>query len=62
MKGTGRRPELRRSAAIVFLENVISAATERWVLVLGLIYVAVTLFAPSGLVGLFRGRDPGRAA
>lgn len=50
------------SAAIVFLENVISAATQRWLLVLGLIYVAVTLFTPSGLVGLFRGRAAGRAA
>jgi branched-chain amino acid transport system permease protein len=50
------------SAAIVFLENVISAATERWLLVLGLIYVAVTLFAPSGLVGLFKRRTPGRTA
>ncbi len=49
------------SAAIVFLENVISAATQRWLLVLGLIYVAVTLFTPSGLVGLFRGHAARRA-
>lgn len=50
------------SIAIVFLENVISAATQRWLLVLGLIYVAVTLYAPSGLVGLLRPRSggPGR--
>ncbi len=40
------------SAVIVFLENVISAHTQRWVLVLGLIYVGVTLFAPAGLMGL----------
>jgi ABC-type branched-subunit amino acid transport system ATPase component/ABC-type branched-subunit amino acid transport system permease subunit len=39
------------SAAIVFLENVISASTERWLTVLGLIYVAVTLFAPAGIMG-----------
>jgi branched-chain amino acid transport system permease protein len=44
------------SAAIVLLENVISAHTQRWLLVLGLIYVAVTLFAPAGLVGLLRAR------
>jgi branched-chain amino acid transport system permease protein len=44
------------SIAIVFLENVISAATQRWLLVLGIIYVAVTLYAPSGLVGLLRVR------
>ena len=38
------------------LENVISAYMERWVLVLGIIYVLVTLFAPSGLVGLVKQR------
>jgi branched-chain amino acid transport system permease protein len=50
------------SAAIVFLENVVSAHTQRWLLVLGVIYVAVTLFAPSGLMGLVRGRLGSRAA
>ncbi|MGH7279854.1 MAG: branched-chain amino acid ABC transporter permease [Candidatus Rokuibacteriota bacterium] len=42
------------SVVIIALENVISAHTQRWVLVLGLIYVAVTLFAPDGLMGLAR--------
>lgn len=50
------------AAAIVILENVISAETERWLTVLGLIYVGVTLFAPAGLMGLVRGRLWGRAA
>src|SRR2546425_1108215 len=45
------------SAAIVFLENAISAYTERWLLILGLIYVVVTLFAPAGLLGLLRARQ-----
>jgi branched-chain amino acid transport system permease protein len=40
------------SLVIVFLENFISAHTQRWLLVLGLIYIAVTLFAPAGLMGL----------
>jgi branched-chain amino acid transport system permease protein len=44
------------SAIIVILENAISSYTERWLLVLGLIYVGVTLFAPNGLLGLLRGR------
>jgi branched-chain amino acid transport system permease protein len=44
------------SAVIVFLENLISAHTQRWLLVLGLIYVAVTLFAPAGLMGLVNRR------
>ena len=46
------------SAVIVLLENVISAHTQRWLLVLGLIYVGVTLFAPTGLIGLVTGRRP----
>ena len=44
------------SVVIVFLENLISAYTHRWPLVLGLIYIAVTLFAPAGLLGLMRRR------
>lgn len=39
---------------IVMLENFISAVTERWLLILGVIYVVVTLFAPHGLHGLIR--------
>jgi branched-chain amino acid transport system permease protein len=37
---------------IVFLEDFVSSMTEHWVLVLGIIYVLVTLFAPRGLIGL----------
>jgi branched-chain amino acid transport system permease protein len=48
------------SGLIVFLENVISAYTQRWLLVLGLIYVVVTLLAPGGLLGLARSRGRGR--
>ena len=40
------------AGVIVLLENVISAHTERWLLVLGGVYVIVTLFAPRGLMGL----------
>jgi branched-chain amino acid transport system permease protein len=40
------------SAVIVCLENIISAQTQRWPLVLGAIYIVVTLFAPAGLLGL----------
>jgi branched-chain amino acid transport system permease protein len=39
-------------AIIVLLENVVSSTTERWLTVLGVIYILVTLFAPAGLVGL----------
>lgn len=48
------------SGLIVFLENAISTYTQRWLLVLGLIYVAVTLFAPAGLLGIARQRARGR--
>jgi branched-chain amino acid transport system permease protein len=37
---------------IVGLENYVSGVTDRWLFVLGLIYVLVTLFAPHGLIGL----------
>lgn len=40
------------AAIIVLLENLISALTERWLLILGTIYVVVTLFAPQGIHGL----------
>ena len=40
------------AALIVFLEDYISSLTQHWLLVLGIIYVLVTLFAPRGLVGL----------
>ena len=49
-------------AVIVLLENVISAHTERWLTVLGLIYVVVTLFAPAGIMGFVRARLGGRLA
>jgi branched-chain amino acid transport system permease protein len=40
------------AALIVFLEDYVSSMTQHWLLVLGTIYVLVTLFAPRGLVGL----------
>jgi branched-chain amino acid transport system permease protein len=47
------------AAIIVFLEDFVSSMTEHWVMVLGIIYVLVTLWAPRGLMGLvldYRGR------
>ncbi len=41
------------AAVIVLLQNLISAYTERWLLILGIVYVFVALFAPNGLVGVF---------
>lgn len=45
---------------IVGLESVIGNMTERWVLVLGLIYIATSLLAPQGIVGFVRARSWGR--
>src|SRR5579862_4334727 len=41
------------ASAIVLLKNVISAYTQRWLLVLGLIYIATMLGAPDGLWNLY---------
>lgn len=41
------------AALIVYLEDFVSSVTEHWVLVLGVIYVLTTLFAPRGLMGLW---------
>jgi branched-chain amino acid transport system permease protein len=46
------------AVVIVFLENVVSTYTQHWLLVLGVIYVGVTMFAPHGLLGLRRRRAP----
>ena len=36
---------------VVFLENLISAITERWVMCMGIIYILVVLVTPKGLMG-----------
>jgi branched-chain amino acid transport system permease protein len=41
---------------IVLLENVISGYTERWLLILGIIYVLVIVFAPQGIYSPMRRR------
>ncbi|MGH7089352.1 MAG: branched-chain amino acid ABC transporter permease [Stellaceae bacterium] len=49
------------AALIVLFENLVSAYSDRWVMLLGLIYIAVALFAPDGLAGLWRDRLRRRA-
>ena len=39
---------------IVFLKNFISAYTQRWLLILGAIYVLTILYAPGGLAELVK--------
>jgi branched-chain amino acid transport system permease protein len=45
---------------IVFLKNFISAYTQRWLLVLGTIYILTILYAPQGLMNLLRDWLKGR--
>jgi branched-chain amino acid transport system permease protein len=42
------------AAVIVFLKNVVSIYTKRWLLILGAVYIGVILFAPRGVLGAFR--------
>jgi branched-chain amino acid transport system permease protein len=42
------------AAIIVFLKNFISAYTQRWLLILGSIYILTILYAPQGLVNLLK--------
>jgi len=42
------------AASIVFLKNVVSVYTKRWLLILGAVYIGVILFAPRGVLGAFR--------
>ena len=44
------------------LQNVVSSYTERWSMVLGLLFVLVMIFAPEGLLGSLRSRSGKRAA
>jgi branched-chain amino acid transport system permease protein len=42
------------AGTIVFLENMISAYTQRWCFFLGTIYILVLLFTPQGILGLIK--------
>ncbi len=45
---------------IVFLKNFISAYTQRWLLILGTIYILTILYAPQGLINLLNDWVKGR--
>jgi branched-chain amino acid transport system permease protein len=45
---------------IVFLKNFISAYTQRWLLILGTIYILTILYAPQGLMNLLKDWLKGR--
>jgi branched-chain amino acid transport system permease protein len=41
------------AGALILLENIVSAFTERWLLILGIIFVLVRMATPYGILGLF---------
>ena len=45
------------AGAIVLLKNVISAYTQRWLLILGMVYIVTIVAAPQGLWNLGRRRS-----
>src|SRR5438477_5179251 len=44
------------AAAFILLQSLVSSYTERWMLILGLTFILLVLFAPGGVVGALRGR------
>jgi branched-chain amino acid transport system permease protein len=42
------------AGVVIMLENVVSSYTERWSMVLGLLFVLTMIFAPEGIVGKIR--------
>jgi branched-chain amino acid transport system permease protein len=49
------------AAAFILLQSLVSSYTERWMLLLGLTFIAFVLFAPGGIAGALRGRIGARA-
>ncbi|MEO7337389.1 MAG: urea ABC transporter permease subunit UrtC, partial [Caldimonas sp.] len=39
------------AALVVLLKNVASAYIDRWIMLLGIVYVLIVLFLPGGIVG-----------
>jgi branched-chain amino acid transport system permease protein len=42
------------AAAIIVLENIVSAYTERWQMALGITFILIMIFAPEGIIGKLR--------
>jgi branched-chain amino acid transport system permease protein len=52
-RGTLLGPALG-AAIIVFMKNLVSAYTHRWLLILGAVYIGTIVYAPEGIVGWIR--------
>jgi branched-chain amino acid transport system permease protein len=42
---------LAGAGIVVFLRNLVSAYTQRWMLILGVVFVLTVLYAPQGVAG-----------
>ena len=42
------------AAFIVLMETIIGAYTENWMMIIGVIFILFTIFAPKGIVGIIR--------
>jgi branched-chain amino acid transport system permease protein len=42
------------AAVIVLLKNLVSVYTQRWLLILGIVYIATIRYAPEGIVGALK--------
>ena len=42
------------AAFIVLMETIIGAYTENWMMIIGIIFILFTIFAPKGIVGMIR--------
>jgi branched-chain amino acid transport system permease protein len=60
-RGTLLGPALGASM-IVLLKNLVSVYTHRWLLILGVVYIATIVYAPDGIVGAARQRRRVRPA
>jgi branched-chain amino acid transport system permease protein len=48
------------AGAFILLQSLVSSYTERWMLILGVVFVGFVLWAPRGLLGLARRRRGSR--
>jgi branched-chain amino acid transport system permease protein len=39
---------------IIFLKDAVSSVTERWVMIIGILYILVIIFMPNGIFGILR--------
>ena len=60
-RGTLLGPALG-ACLIVFLKNLVSVYTQRWLLILGAVYIGTIVYAPEGIVGALRQWTKGERA